>query len=408
MEQPVFEEEAPVAAEPEAEEQPFSGESTQVMGLAEEEAVVEEAVAEADDTLSEADVYLAYGLHDQCEELLQKAIEERPDRNDYRAKLLENYFAAKEKGKFESMAQELHDRLGNTSDKLWVRTIVMGKELAPENPLFAGDVSDVSLEDITAEKPEAAEFDLTGDLGAGDEAPDLEIGSVDLDMDEGLDLAQASPTEELETVEVEAPTDEGLEFDVGDIDLGDVDLGGEEELLTIDDASETETLDLTDEAEEGPGTLTIEQPPTIPEEDLSADLTLETDIPVSFEMEEVEAKVDENSDTGTLEVGELEVTDEDLALDTEALDLDVDFGAAEESAEAGAADIDIGLDEDLGLDEEIGLPDSEDEVGTKLDLAKAYIDMGDNDGARSTLEEVLSEGNDDQKKEAQDLMSQIS
>ena len=47
------------------------------------------------------------------------------------------------------------------------------------------------------------------------------------------------------------------------------------------------------------------------------------------------------------------------------------------------------------------------EVGTKLDLARAYIDMGDPDGARSILEEVLQEGNTTQKQEAQRLMSSL-
>jgi pilus assembly protein FimV len=49
----------------------------------------------------------------------------------------------------------------------------------------------------------------------------------------------------------------------------------------------------------------------------------------------------------------------------------------------------------------------EDAIGTKLDLAKAYMDMGDPDGARSILEEVLSEGNASQKQEAQRLMESI-
>lgn len=49
----------------------------------------------------------------------------------------------------------------------------------------------------------------------------------------------------------------------------------------------------------------------------------------------------------------------------------------------------------------------EDGVGTKLDLAKAYLDMGDPEGARSMLEEVLAEGNDTQKGEARRLMSEI-
>ncbi len=47
------------------------------------------------------------------------------------------------------------------------------------------------------------------------------------------------------------------------------------------------------------------------------------------------------------------------------------------------------------------------EVGTKLDLARAYMDMGDPDGARSILEEVLAEGNASQKQEAQRLMESI-
>jgi len=47
------------------------------------------------------------------------------------------------------------------------------------------------------------------------------------------------------------------------------------------------------------------------------------------------------------------------------------------------------------------------EVGTKLDLARAYMDMGDPDGARSILDEVLQEGNPNQKQEAQRLMESI-
>jgi len=45
------------------------------------------------------------------------------------------------------------------------------------------------------------------------------------------------------------------------------------------------------------------------------------------------------------------------------------------------------------------------EVGTKLDLARAYIDMGDPEGARSILDEVLKEGNPTQRKEAERLLA---
>jgi pilus assembly protein FimV len=47
------------------------------------------------------------------------------------------------------------------------------------------------------------------------------------------------------------------------------------------------------------------------------------------------------------------------------------------------------------------------EVGTKLDLARAYMDMGDPEGARSILEEVLQEGNAAQKQEAQRLVASL-
>jgi pilus assembly protein FimV len=49
-----------------------------------------------------------------------------------------------------------------------------------------------------------------------------------------------------------------------------------------------------------------------------------------------------------------------------------------------------------------------DETATKLDLAKAYIDMGDSEGARSILDEVIAEGNESQKQQAQALVAQIA
>ena len=61
--------------------------------------------------------------------------------------------------------------------------------------------------------------------------------------------------------------------------------------------------------------------------------------------------------------------------------------------------------------EDLALPDLEpvtmSEVGTKLDLARAYMDMGDPDGARNILEEVLTEGSAAQKQEAQRLIESL-
>jgi pilus assembly protein FimV len=61
--------------------------------------------------------------------------------------------------------------------------------------------------------------------------------------------------------------------------------------------------------------------------------------------------------------------------------------------------------------EELALPELEpvtmSEVGTKLDLARAYMDMGDPEGARSILEEVVTEGSASQKQEAQRLIENL-
>ena len=49
-----------------------------------------------------------------------------------------------------------------------------------------------------------------------------------------------------------------------------------------------------------------------------------------------------------------------------------------------------------------------DEVSTKLDLARAYVDMGDNEAARSLLNEVMTGGNGAQKQEAEMLLKRLA
>ena len=55
-----------------------------------------------------------------------------------------------------------------------------------------------------------------------------------------------------------------------------------------------------------------------------------------------------------------------------------------------------------------GMLNITDEVATKLDLARAYMDMGDPEGARGILDEVMGEGNDEQKLEAEGIISELA
>ena len=67
------------------------------------------------------------------------------------------------------------------------------------------------------------------------------------------------------------------------------------------------------------------------------------------------------------------------------------------------------LEDDIAVTEATGMPEDATmtEVGTKLDLARAYIDMGDPDGAISILNEVLDEGGTAQQQEARQLLSEL-
>lgn len=73
--------------------------------------------------------------------------------------------------------------------------------------------------------------------------------------------------------------------------------------------------------------------------------------------------------------------------------------------ETGSNTVEFSLDED---DDGDGLLDNADEVTTKLDLARAYIDMDDKDSARSILGEVIEEGNAEQKEEAENIIAKLA
>jgi len=59
------------------------------------------------------------------------------------------------------------------------------------------------------------------------------------------------------------------------------------------------------------------------------------------------------------------------------------------------------------LDGELDFLADADEVTTKLDLARAYIDMGDAEGAKDILDEVIEEGNDEQRSDAEGLLAKL-
>jgi pilus assembly protein FimV len=106
--------------------------------------------------------------------------------------------------------------------------------------------------------------------------------------------------------------------------------------------------------------------------------------------------------SGLDEVSIQDVASDDLESDNHGLDV-----GGQQNRPDLPESIEFNLD-DEGEDVAEGLLDNADEVSTKLDLARAYIDMGDPEGARSILEEVVEEGNKDQVSEAKALALQLA
>ena len=180
-----------------------------------------DAVVQADevDPIAEADVYIAYGRHEQAEEVLLDGVANYPERADIKHKLLTVYHKNGNSEGFERIAEELYSNRDSLEPNVWQEICEMGKDVNPENPLFelsAGDIetasvvagssedeilSDVSGAALDDEELSSEDEDLINLEDAGDiafdaealdqlDADDAEVGEIDLDVSE-LDIADA-------------------------------------------------------------------------------------------------------------------------------------------------------------------------------------------------------------------------
>lgn len=261
---------------------------------------------------------------------------------------------------------------------------------------------------------EALDLDL--DLDGSEqpaEAPTIDSGlSFDLELDEGLELDLPTAGDQVE----DAAQDNALSLDLDDV------------VGTLDDAL---TLESEDEAEA-----------EVAATDLSFDLdTAELNLEPAAADElslDAEPAFDSADDDFDVELGDLDLEALDQEMDAlvgSVDDDDVDMAAPltlqeeqeeETPVEAAPAqelkpnglDIEIPAPESTAfsedqdfdpddLEDEFDFLSESDEVATKLDLARAYIDMGDQDGAKDILDEVTAEGNEEQKREAQALLEKM-
>jgi len=321
------------------------------------------------DPVSEADVYLAYGRHQQAEDILREALEKEPDRHEIKLKMLEVFFAARDRESFEQQAQELHDALGDESDPLWAKAVTMGAQLCPGSDLFGGDSAEALKEDL--------------EEGAGDSDDDLLDFDFDIDTDNlDADTSVGDVKTDEMFAELEAATSDAV-------------------IKEVPATSDDNSLDFDMEL----GAETIKETSAKDSDEIATD-----DNSLDFDVSALDFNLNTDADSA----------DETAAVST----ADEAAVAAASTDDDGSLDFDLGDIDDAVLTED-SISDTEsvgepgdglgddvfgevDEIGTKLDLAKAYVDMGDGDGARSILEEVMEEGDAAQKKQAEELLLQIS
>ncbi|MDG2410945.1 MAG: FimV/HubP family polar landmark protein [Halioglobus sp.] len=136
-------------------------------------------------------------------------------------------------------------------------------------------------------------------------------------------------------------------------------------------------------------------------------------------------RIRENGDAGAIERAKTIVADAGIgsvgvpaatASAGESSSVETDFSELqiEESSEQGSGDIDLDLSADFGAsdlasgeNEELVIADDSNGLSTKMDLARAYLDMGDEDGARQILDEIIAEGGDALTTEARTLLERI-
>jgi len=388
-----------------------------------EETISTEAALDLDqaDPLAEADFHMAYGLYDQAVDLVRMALQKEPTRNDLKLKLAEIHFVAGDTNQFLTVARDLKKSLGAGGD--WDRIVIMGRQLAPDEPMFAGAVQDAGV-------------DLS--LEGGDNLVDLDLLSAP-EGDEGLDLDLGKVA--AATAEAEATGEStSLEFDLSDTsaafsttqEISGREGGGTVEMPTLElPSSETPTVE-TPALKAGQAARDRMQPATpdstaeMAIDDLGLDLgNLDnlpdiddataiatgvhddlTQIADHTATEVLPREAAEDSDETALMPGGAGATAILPAVDFGEIDLDLDVGGPANAADSSPTTRDTLKTEQMPQLSNLE-PVTMSEVGTKLDLARAYMDMGDPDGARNILQEVLAEGSASQKQEARRLIDSL-
>lgn len=309
------------------------------------------------DPVAEADVYMAYGRDAQAEEILKEALQKDPSRQAVRLKLLEIYAARKDLQAFEGTATEIKAATGAQGAD-WEKTVALGRSIDPNNAMYGAAPAAGGASAAAAPAAAVAANIAAGFAGAAEAA----VPSPLLDLDLDLKRADTATTPD---IALDSNVSQALDLDL-DLDLG---------------------------------SASAAQPAAEEPADFSPSGTLIMDAATKQAASELDSAgngIDFDLDAPTVE---------QKGTEAPAPALDFDFNL-DEPKSVPAVDL-SGLSLDLSAGADAGEDSGWQEVATKLDLAKAYEEMGDKDGARELLNEVLKEGDSTQQAQARTMLEAI-
>jgi pilus assembly protein FimV len=323
------------------------------------------------DPVAEADVYLAYGRDLQAEEILKEALRAEPDRIPVRAKLLEVYAKRADTRTFEAQARQLQDLTNGEGDD-WARVQELGRQIDPANTLYgAAGITSVDI-DTSSDAP-----------------PDLQPGP-----DDWQPPAAVAQTEKTQPFEPLSTRDED-EFDV------DIDLEAASSLTGLEQTRPLVSSSVMNDLDDSPA-ATPPEPLVASLADSLPPLDLDTP-PVQIDLDaldEPQAPTPQPPVTGP---GDFDFGDLSLDLDPPAPPV-ADADTPPETVRSGFGPTDAMPDfgqDDLDMDDG-------DPLARKVELADEFRRIGDVEGARDLLEEVVSKAEGGLQQRAQAMLDELS
>jgi pilus assembly protein FimV len=322
------------------------------------------------DPVAEADVYLAYGRDLQAEEILKEAMITNPGRLAIHTKLLEIFAKRRDTKGFEASAAQAYKLTGSNSPE-WTRICEMGLGIDPSNPMYQPGGTPAPVD---AEAPAAA--------GAVAVAVASAFGSSTISQSVRADLNEPTPASDLD-LDLDFSLDDEPASAISDVTGG-----------TASASTNIETVKMEAPIQEAsiPLDFDISAP---------AELSESTDLPeISLAMNGIDFTSGDD-----LHRPDFESTDT-MAVEPVAT-------APLAKSDPGMLEFDLdslSLDLDTPGDEPTQAPESvsADPLETKLALAEEFISIGDEDGARALIEEVVSESSGDMRVKAQRALANLS